>query len=142
MHELSLHQEFAMPVNRLFQCFCKTELLVQWFSGDAMRLQKIVMNLEKGAEFEMEFVSEQDEGGEHYSGQIVEIFPNEEILFTLKADEQTETSVDVRFTGLRDRHSELHLTHSGLADTAMWQHTQQLWEARFNRLARLGDLPR
>ena len=142
MQELSLHHTFAMPVNRLYSCFCKTELLVQWFAGSQMRLKKIVMNLQKGAEFEMEFESEADQTVERYSGQIAEIFANEEIIFTLKANDEHETSVDVRFEQDGDNHSELHLTHSGLSSPAMLEKTARLWHERFARLEKLPEVKR
>ncbi len=142
MQELSLHHTFNMPVNRLYACFCKTELLVQWFAGSHMRLKKIVMNLQKGAEFEMEFVNHDHEAVEKYSGQIAEIFANEEIIFTLKANDEHETSVDVRFEKEGDNHSELHLTHSGLSSPAMLEKTARLWRERFERLEKLPEVKR
>ncbi|WP_083928618.1 SRPBCC family protein [Salinimonas chungwhensis] len=140
MQELSLHHTFGMPVSRLYHCFCKTELLVQWFAGAHMRLKKIVMHLEKGAEFEMEFESQDGETVEYYSGQIAELFPNEEIIFTLKAGDQTETSVDVRFTEADDHTSELHLTHSGLRSPETLRQTETLWYERFERLSKLPEI--
>ncbi|QPG06216.1 SRPBCC domain-containing protein [Salinimonas marina] len=140
MNQLAFHQEFSIPLTRLFNCFCKTELLVQWFMPEDMQLKYMVMNVHEGAEYEMVFVDEAGTPARRYTGEFAKVRPNEQLLFTLKLDEGYESSVDVRFETVNDKVTRIHLNHEGLENEEQRNFAHAQWVARFTRLAKLPAL--
>lgn len=140
MNNLSFHQSFSMPLTRLFNCFCKTELLVQWFMPEDMQLKYVVLDVREGAEFEMVFINEYGEMARRYTGEFAQVMANEQLLFTLKLDEGYESSVDVRFESVNGKSSALHLNHEGLENAEQIAFARAQWLARFERLAKLTGL--
>ncbi|WP_218354640.1 SRPBCC family protein [Alteromonas lipotrueiana] len=140
MNQLSFHQEFSVSLNRLFNCFCKTELLVQWFMPEDMQLKYMVMNVREGAEFEMVFIDDSGAPIRRYTGEFAKVRANEQLLFTLKLDDGYESSVDVRFEMINDKVTCLHLNHEGLEGEAQRAFAHAQWVARFKRLAMLREL--
>ena len=140
MYEYSEYYQFQMPVKRLYQCFYKTELLVQWFVSQDLALHQIVMSLQKGAEFEWVFRNEQGQRTT-YTGQFAEIFPEEQLIFTLKPEQEYETALDIRFERT-DEGSQLHVIQSQLIDDAAYEQAVHDWQQRARRLALLTDTVR
>ena len=76
-----------------------------------------------------------------YTGQFAEIFPEEQLIFTLKPEQEYETALDIRFERT-DEGSQLHVIQSQLVDDAAYDQAVYDWQQRARRLALLTDTVR
>ena len=134
MYQLSIEQEFNVPVERLFAAWVEPENIQKWFAPGSMTVPEASADLKVGGEYRI--VMEDDDGEQFIVGGVYEeIVPNERLAFTWKwEDGENTTKVTVTFKDLGDQRSVLSLSHTEFVEQ---EHCDKHYEGWIGCLANL-----
>jgi len=115
--ELAIKRNFNVPVEQLFNAWCKPELIQKWFAPGNMSVPEATADVKEGGQYRI-VMHDADDGSNHIvGGEYHKVVENESLIFTWQWEgSPIITKVAVSFKALTDKTSELLLKHTEFAD--------------------------
>jgi len=139
MYQLTMEQQFNAPVARLFDAWCKVEIMKSWFAPGDMTVPHAEADLRVGGQYTI--VMQQQSGEQHIvSGHYQEIVKNQKLVFSWQwKDSPNITQVSINFKAIDETHSALELTHSEFQEREACDKHQEGWNGCLANLHRIED---
>lgn len=136
MHALTITQQFPVAIETLFKAWTDPRTMQRWFAPGAMTVPTASADLRVGGRYEI--VMEDADKRVTVGGEYLQILPHTQLSFSWKwAHGEHTTRVDLRFTALGDKQTELELKHSEFIDQESCDHHGQGWQGCLANLNKL-----
>ena len=140
MYELSMQRSFNTPVAKLFEAWCKPEVIQKWFAPGSMTVPEASSDLREGGAYRI-VMHDADEDSNHIvGGEYKKVIKDKLLEFTWQWEgNPMVTKVCVKFNALGDDRSELHLSHSEFAEQEACDKHEMGWNGCLANLTKLTD---
>jgi len=127
MHTLTMTEQFAAPLERVYRAWSSADEIERWFAPGAMRVPEAEVDLRPGGRYRI--VMEDTDGSRHIvTGEYREVTPNERLAFTWQWEgSEAITFVEVEFRAIDADSTELKLVHTRFATEELRDRHGQGW---------------
>ncbi len=117
MFELNIERTFNTSVEKLFEAWCKPEILQQWFAPGKMTVPEASADVREGGSYRI-VMHDSDENSNHIvGGKYQKVIANQALEFTWQWEgNPIATKVALVFKALSDNTAQLQLTHTEFAN--------------------------
>ncbi|MCW8875458.1 MAG: SRPBCC domain-containing protein [Kangiellaceae bacterium] len=139
MYQLTIEQNFNMPLTKLFDAWCKVETIKQWFAPGEMMVPEATADVKVGGNYRI--VMKSPDGEEHIvGGEYLQVEANKKLVFSWQWEGSPHTTkVEIDFAALDDSNASLCLTHSEFADQEACDKHNQGWNGCLANLHKCAD---
>mgnify|MGYP002700097973 FL=1 len=140
MFELTIQRSFNTPVAKLFEAWCKPEIIQKWFAPGSMTVPEAISDLKEGGKYRI-VMHDGDEGTDHIvGGEYQNIIKDKFLKFTWQWEgNPMVTQVAIKFNALDDNKSELELSHSEFAEQEACDKHEMGWNGCLANLSKITD---
>ncbi len=140
MFELSMQRSFNTPVAKLFEAWCKPEVIQKWFAPGSMTVPEASSDLREGGVYRI-VMHDADEDANHIvGGEYKKVIKDKLLEFTWQWEgNPMVTKVCVKFNALGDGRSELHLSHSEFAEQEACDKHEMGWNGCLANLTKITE---
>ncbi|OMH38016.1 SRPBCC domain-containing protein [Motiliproteus sp. MSK22-1] len=138
MFQLTINRKFDAPVNKLFDAWCKPEVIRQWFAPGNMSVPEAEADVQVGGKYRI-VMQDPDDNSQHIvGGEYQEVENNQKLAFTWQWEGSPNiTHITLTFSPIDENSSELRLCHSEFADQQTCEKHEMGWNGCLAKLINL-----
>jgi uncharacterized protein YndB with AHSA1/START domain len=138
---VKLHRVFAAPVEKVFKAFTDPDAMAFWLPPYGFLCKVHSMDVKIGGAYQMSFTNFSTGNGHSFSGEYLEIIPNERLKYSDQFDDphlpgQMITTIEFRRVLCG---TELFATQEGIPDAIPAEMCYLGWQESFEKLKHLVE---
>ena len=140
-HTVRLHRILAARPEKIYRAFLEADAVAKWLPPNGFACTVHELNAKAGGRFRMSFRNFTTGESQSFSGEYLELLPNERLRYTDKFDDpnlpgQIQVTVTLKKVSCG---TELHIVQEGLPDVIPPEACYLGWQESLRNLARLVE---
>ena len=140
-HTVRLHRIVAATPEKIYRAFLEADAVAKWLPPNGFACTVHELNAKAGGRFRMSFRNFTTGESQSFSGEYLELLPNERLRYTDKFDDpnlpgQIQVTVTLKKVSCG---TELHIVQEGLPDVIPPEACYLGWQESLRNLARLVE---
>jgi uncharacterized protein YndB with AHSA1/START domain len=140
-HTVRLHRILAARPEKIYRAFLEADAVAKWLPPNGFACTVHELNAKAGGRFRMSFRNFTTGESQSFSGEYLELLPNERLRYTDEFDDpnlpgQIQVTVTLKKVSCG---TELHIVQEGLPDVIPLEACYLGWQESLRNLARLVE---
>jgi uncharacterized protein YndB with AHSA1/START domain len=140
-HTVRLHRIVAARPEKIYRAFLEADAVAKWLPPNGFACTVHELNAKAGGRFRMSFRNFTTGESQSFSGEYLELLPNERLRYTDEFDDpnlpgQIQVTVTLKKVSCG---TELHIVQEGLPDVIPLEACYLGWQESLRNLARLVE---